>query len=75
VSQKGYREEAYFIKIPASAEREFFIFSYLEFALFPTEANNNFNSHFFGGSLKSLGSDQMSRRNTSTGLSRFYNPT
>lgn len=72
---KGFRQEACFIKAPASAERVFFLFSYLEFALFPTEINNSFNIHFFGSSFKSLGSDQRSRRKTSTDISRFYSPT
>lgn len=35
---KGFRQEACFIKAPASAERVFFLFSYLEFACSPLKS-------------------------------------
>lgn len=68
-------DKKYFIKAPAHAERVYLLFSYLEFVQFLSKVNNSFNINFFGASFKSLESDQMFRINTSTGFSRFYNPT
>lgn len=43
----------------------------LEFTFFPTKVNDSFNIHFARGSFRFLEFDQMARRNTSTGFSRF----